>query len=246
MTEDPVRDGLNWYGYCGGNPVAFVDPSGLKIGIPGLKKGTKNKKDKRFENLQELTDDKLTLDYSTGLVSYTPNSTVKRSVGTNLVRELIDNEILTEITLISKYDEYKSNRVEEKFKNTEFGNKLEKISVMLNADSDVGFLIYDYNTGEISEPDSPRYMVMGHELVHAYRRLKNIPNIIKKEGFYTYLMEDDGKIEISSQLEQIEELEAAGINYFNKIDKKYIWASGFKYTENALRIENGLGLRIKY
>lgn len=27
--EDPVRDGLNWYGYCGGNPVRFVDPSGL-------------------------------------------------------------------------------------------------------------------------------------------------------------------------------------------------------------------------
>ena len=27
--EDPIRDGLNWYAYCGGNPVGFVDPSGL-------------------------------------------------------------------------------------------------------------------------------------------------------------------------------------------------------------------------
>lgn len=27
--EDPVMDGLNWYGYCAGNPVRFVDPSGL-------------------------------------------------------------------------------------------------------------------------------------------------------------------------------------------------------------------------
>ena len=29
ITEDPIKDGLNWYAYCGGNPVAFVDPLGL-------------------------------------------------------------------------------------------------------------------------------------------------------------------------------------------------------------------------
>ena len=29
-SEDPIRDGLNWYTYCMGNPVRFVDPSGLK------------------------------------------------------------------------------------------------------------------------------------------------------------------------------------------------------------------------
>jgi len=27
-TEDPARDGNNWYVYCGGNPVNYVDPSG--------------------------------------------------------------------------------------------------------------------------------------------------------------------------------------------------------------------------
>ena len=30
ITEDPARDGLNWYAYCGDNPVMFVDPWGLK------------------------------------------------------------------------------------------------------------------------------------------------------------------------------------------------------------------------
>ena len=29
MAEDPVKDGLNWYAYCAGNPVMKVDPSGL-------------------------------------------------------------------------------------------------------------------------------------------------------------------------------------------------------------------------
>ncbi len=29
ITEDPAKDGTNWYVYCGNNPVMFVDPSGL-------------------------------------------------------------------------------------------------------------------------------------------------------------------------------------------------------------------------
>ena len=28
ITEDPARDGVNWYAYCNNNPVMFVDPSG--------------------------------------------------------------------------------------------------------------------------------------------------------------------------------------------------------------------------
>jgi len=31
ISEDPIKDGLNWYAYCGGNPVMFIDPSGLKF-----------------------------------------------------------------------------------------------------------------------------------------------------------------------------------------------------------------------
>ena len=31
ISEDPIRDGLNWYTYCANNPVKFVDPSGLIV-----------------------------------------------------------------------------------------------------------------------------------------------------------------------------------------------------------------------
>ena len=30
ITEDPVKDGLNWYSYCSGNPILLVDPLGLE------------------------------------------------------------------------------------------------------------------------------------------------------------------------------------------------------------------------
>ncbi len=33
ISEDPVKDGLNWYAYCSGNPIAFVDPLGLLVEI---------------------------------------------------------------------------------------------------------------------------------------------------------------------------------------------------------------------
>jgi len=29
-SEDPARDGTNWYVYCDNNPVTFVDPSGMR------------------------------------------------------------------------------------------------------------------------------------------------------------------------------------------------------------------------
>ena len=30
ITEDPIRNGTNWYAYCSSNPIIYVDPSGLK------------------------------------------------------------------------------------------------------------------------------------------------------------------------------------------------------------------------
>ena len=32
ISEDPAKDGSNWYVYCGNNPVKFVDPTGLTAG----------------------------------------------------------------------------------------------------------------------------------------------------------------------------------------------------------------------
>jgi hypothetical protein len=31
MTEDPIKDGSNWYVYCADNPVKYIDPWGLAV-----------------------------------------------------------------------------------------------------------------------------------------------------------------------------------------------------------------------
>ena len=36
ITEDPIKDGLNWYAYCGNNPVNRIDPWGLATKLRSL------------------------------------------------------------------------------------------------------------------------------------------------------------------------------------------------------------------
>ncbi len=42
LSEDPARDGLNWYGYAGQNPTNYIDRNGLKKDKSGGSKGNKN------------------------------------------------------------------------------------------------------------------------------------------------------------------------------------------------------------
>ncbi len=42
ISEDPVRDGANWYGYAGQNPMVYTDPTGLAPYINGIYDGDYN------------------------------------------------------------------------------------------------------------------------------------------------------------------------------------------------------------
>ena len=42
ISEDPVKDGNNWYSYCAGNPIMFWDPLGLKDEYVPLRKTVEN------------------------------------------------------------------------------------------------------------------------------------------------------------------------------------------------------------
>ncbi|MCI8403853.1 MAG: hypothetical protein HFE49_03020 [Clostridia bacterium] len=40
LSEDPIKDGMNWYSYCGGDPVMLVDCEGLRRSGELIKIGT--------------------------------------------------------------------------------------------------------------------------------------------------------------------------------------------------------------
>jgi RHS repeat-associated protein len=40
VTEEPARDGTNWYEYCRNNPLGAVDPTGLAPYINGVCDGS--------------------------------------------------------------------------------------------------------------------------------------------------------------------------------------------------------------
>ncbi|MBR5152041.1 MAG: RHS repeat-associated core domain-containing protein [Clostridia bacterium] len=53
ITEDPARDGLNWYVYCGNNPIMFVDPWGL-VSIIFVGDGMEGQAQVRREHYENL------------------------------------------------------------------------------------------------------------------------------------------------------------------------------------------------
>ena len=74
-AQDPARDGVNWWIYCGGNPITFVDPDGREIVDADYAIFQQNSKG----NLNETQDS--IFDYGCTLTTYTR---MARALGANI------------------------------------------------------------------------------------------------------------------------------------------------------------------
>jgi hypothetical protein len=113
---------------------------------------------------------------------------------------------------------------------------------------------------------TPKYIELGHELIHAYNNMKGKALYIDRYGWST-AKRNNGIVDI--YVTRAEELRTTGINYFDVLeckinyysvnDSSYINSYDFShitknfhganeamYTENKLREENGLGRRTSY
>ncbi|MCD8214598.1 MAG: M91 family zinc metallopeptidase [Clostridiales bacterium] len=246
ITEDPAFDGVNWYSYCGGNPVLFYDFNGLKISFntPEYRSSDKpiyrdsgDENDSRFTNLQAITDDTLHIDKETGEISYEACDNISRPIGTSLVRELINSDETTYI--IFSY---------EKGKNTACIGSEDMIthekSYVITIDPTVthAYFTLDNSTGTIDNIPGENYIDLAHEMVHIVRWQQGIePDKNIKNGSYSTTVEGYENLTYSP-----EELETVGITFFNNCTGQEIPNNRFYYTENAIRTENGLGIRIIY
>ena len=248
--SDPARDGSNWYVYCWNNPILFIDPLGKKIELPEYDANG----DERLEALQRLTDDTLKYDEDTGLVvieSYAQE--VNRTVGTNLIREIIDNSYSCKIIYTEDNNAYTEPGYDY------FTGELTEVIIKYNPDIDVNFLVETENGNRYEKGEN--YIAMGHELCHTYNRfMGNTDNIPDPRGDFTYGIWNyrggvyyyrDVNGEWQSELQKIEETRTTGILCYMKYTDKQgrIFMNSVApgtYNENALREENGLPRRVVY
>ena len=243
-TEDPAKDGDNWYSYCAGNPVNSWDPSGLAIIISDIE----DENDSRLSDLRKLTSDNLKVNYDTGEISYIEGEKIDLPTGTDLVRDLINSDI--NIT-IRKFDrvadkEYTRNGIT----NYSYDRQGNCVSMIIFYDPNGGTskISYDPVTVTSSNVSCPSEILLGHELVHAVRVIRGEHVLPLQNGYYSMIYSRDTIIHTFAERE---ELETTGISYAkfdenDKFDRIVYSQNEFKYTENALRVEAGLPVRSVY
>ena len=250
QSDPAMEDGYNWYVYCASNPILFIDPWGKKIGLPEYDSNG----DERLEALQRLTDDTLEYNEDTGLVEIVSFSNEgEKEVGTNLIREIIENPYLCDIVYTEENNAY---TVPSYYPDT---GELAYVQIQYNPDINYDFLVETENGNRYEKGEN--YIVMGHELCHVYNRFignkDNIPDpsgdFENEYGHYrggVYYYRDANR-EWQSEMQKIEETRTTGVVCYVACKDKQgrivmnSVAPGI-YNENALREENGLPRRVKY
>lgn len=234
ISEDPIKDGLNWYSYCGGNPVMFVDPLGLAM-------DTDEEHRKELKSLLlKLCDNSLEIDYDEERQRFdvTKVYDTKNHVGQKLVYDLLtcDEKITVNFGIDpnAQNDELLTNKFSGNSANTVF-------NIWIDPDvcKNTVALMMDIDTGNIDSTAFDDFIVLGHEMIHVWRCINNL--------YLPYAYEPGGlpDAEYRYGTARQEELQTTGLFYNaeNHINPNSFYGT---MTENGLRLENGLKLRLQY
>lgn len=184
LTEGPAMDGLNWYVYCNNNPVNFIDPSGLIITC------STGDSAETLRMLRELTDDEIEfVEYKDANGNGTGNGEIKittthdtdRHVGQTLITDLIKSK--TDVNIKMGFDSNgETNYIE-------WTDPADTMTIWIDNGntSGLGAQMMDMDTGEISWTAFDDFMVLGHEMVHAWRGISGdyLPSY-DEDGIYRY------------------------------------------------------------
>ena len=218
---DPLTEkytNMGGYVYCAANPIKLVDPDGKKLVLAGSYK----ERMAILKVLQGLTNDNLLMNRKTGVVTIGgkrwSNRNKNYKVGTALIRDVINDKRTTTIKVSDTNRTIPENRNDACLRGT---NSTINVTLMPNencVDAGKGFRGF-----VINEKTSPE-IVLGHELIHAYRNMRGKSFDFSKTKPVTVTYKGDVKSNTSD--ERIDELQTIGIGY------------NFKYTENGLRKEH--------
>ena len=247
ITEDPIKDGFNWYVYVGNNPVSFVDPCGLRFTFD--KNVTEDECNLILQSIQNLTRDDIFID-DKGYISFRMVEGRAKSLGTELVREMLDQKV--DGIIMTTTDSVTGNTVQ-------WNEYEEVIKPVITLYSPLNnWVVGMYNSQKKYEIGLfTTDMILGHEFIHVYNSLYGlyIPDyglgVRSSKAIYMYTNKDDRRV---ISIERTEELNTSGIPYIFQIyydenGRMVNVSMGNQISvmnENALRREMGYDIRASY
>jgi len=238
----------NLYMYTIHNPVRFIDPSGLQLVLSN----NEAEREEQLRLLQMLTDDPLTVrrtgNWLSGIfiprvwevnINKTKGAGSELSAGTALIRSLIDSPHRTTFDFISEnHRDQRTSAVASNWANSSTPGVGSNSRVRLNTRISYYSLV-EGNAGSVLAY-TPLHIVLGHELIHAYRHTRGLTvrgvNVYHEFTYRGILF---------NQPTSVEELQTIGLRHMQ--GNGSFWnPSSARFTENALRAEHGLPLRIAF
>ena len=233
---------LSPYVFCAANPIRYVDPSGARIYLS---------QDMNLKqiftvllDLQRLTDDKLVYQTQSDgrrMIKIAKLGKGKHAKGTQLIRNLNSSFRSVEIeyekasldrkgNYTSRFRTYYEDGVNLKNKSNGVG-----INALINyaPSQNVKTRIAASTSKGYANSNSPTHISLAHELIHAYHATKGDVETTMAEN-PTYII-NGKKVMVSGNVAH-KELRTVGLGFNHQGD----------ITENDIRIEQGLPLRVAY
>ena len=249
ITEDPAKDGLNWYAYCGNNPIRYVDPWGL-IGYDRLT--NKITDDDIQAAFNELSSDTVAISNGEIYIAEQVKSGEK-PYGTELVKTIVDLDdyrfyFIDNDTVLDIDGQPKSN-----VKSGVYNDK-----ICINVD-DLSRTNETFKVGVgFVKSATPMKIVMAHEMIHVYGAKNGF--LSQKYGptvQHLYYTSEKTKVEV------IDKKEAATVGFpgntcfnpsmtYGSLDRRSMCNDLFytnevqRMNENLIRDEQGIPRRLYY